>query len=186
MSTTLTTRRFTVEEYYRMAEVGILEPGERVELIEGEIVRMAAIGSPHSGTVIRLNRLLTAGAGDRALVSVQNPVRLGRFSEPQPDVALLRPRDDDYTTAHPGPGEVLLVVEVADTTLDYDREVKAPLYAAAGIPEYWLVNLVDDAVEVYRQPEEGGYRESDRLKDGEVLRLSRLPGLELPVDEVLP
>ncbi|TVR60400.1 MAG: Uma2 family endonuclease [Gemmatimonadales bacterium] len=186
MQTTLTTRRFTVHEYYRMAEAGILAPGERVELIEGEIVQMAAIGSRHAGCVNRLTRLLMEASGNRAVVAIQNPVRLSQISEPEPDVAILRPRPDQYADAHPGPGEVLLIIEVADTTLDLDRGVKALLYAGAGIAEYWLVDLPGERVEVRREPGEEGYGEVTTHQRGEVLRPLGLPGAEVAVDAILP
>lgn len=186
MPVTTTTRPFTVDEYYRMAEAGILAPGERVELIEGEIVRMAAIGSRHAGTVMRLNRLLTKGVEARGLMAVQSPVRLDDLSEPEPDVGVLRPRADDYTATHPGPDDVLLVVEVADTTLTFDRDTKTPLYAAAGIPEYWLVNLPDDRIEVFREPAGEGYGRVTEHHRGDVLRPEAFPDLEVAVDVVLP
>jgi len=181
-----TPRRFTVDEYYRMAEVGILDPRERVELIEGEIVRMAAVGSRHAGCVKRLNRLFSRGVGDQALVQIQDPVRLSDLSEPEPDVALLRPREDDYTASHPGPDDVLLLIEVADTTVAYDREVKGPLYAAAGIPEYWLFDLPGERVEVHREPGEDGYARLRVHGRGATLRPAALPELEVPLEEVLP
>lgn len=186
MSATLTTRRFSVDEYYRMAEAGILEPGERVELIDGEIVRMAAIGSRHGATVKRLIRHLVPAVGDRGLVQAQDPVRLGEFSEPEPDIAILEAREDDYATGHPGPDDVILLIEVADTTAAYDREVKAPLYASAGIPEYWMVDLPADRVEVYRQPREGSYQEVSPHPRGEVLCPTTFPELDVPVDVMLP
>jgi Uma2 family endonuclease len=139
---TVTTRRFSVDEYHRMAEAGVLQPTERVELIEGKIVQMAAIGSRHAECVDRLNRILVQGIEDRGTVRVQNPVRLSDHSEPEPDIALVRPRPEGYADRHPGPDDALLIVEVADTTLTLDREVKMPLYARAGIPECWTVDLV--------------------------------------------
>src|SRR5688572_9639529 len=120
-----------------MADAGVLRPGDRVELLGGEIVEMTPIGSAHAGCVNTLTRLLVRLAGDRAVVHVQNPIRLSRFDESQPDVALLRPRPDLYRSAHPGPADVLLVVEVAEASLGFARDVKAPLYARAGIPEVW-------------------------------------------------
>ncbi|TVR57587.1 MAG: Uma2 family endonuclease [Gemmatimonadales bacterium] len=186
MPPTLTTRRFTVDEYYRMAEAGILGVGERVELIDGEIVQMAAIGSRHAGCVKRLLRLFVRGVGDRAIVQVQDPVRLSDLSEPQPDLAVLRPRTDDYTTAHPGPDDVLLVVEVADATVEVDRGTKAPLYAAAGIGEYWLVDLPHDEIQVFRTPTPDGYRDVRSYRRGDVLRPSALPGMGVPVADILP
>ncbi|GIX47745.1 MAG: hypothetical protein KatS3mg131_1956 [Candidatus Tectimicrobiota bacterium] len=142
MAVTLPKRRFTVAEYHKLAEAGILSEDERVELIEGEIVAMAPIGSRHAGAVKRLlDQFIPLQAARRVLLSVQDPIRLGEHSEPQPDVALLRPRPDFYAAEHPGPEEVLLVVEVAETSAEYDREVKVPLYARFGVPEVWLVDL---------------------------------------------
>jgi Uma2 family endonuclease len=179
MPVALPRRRFTVGEYYRMAETGILAPGERVELIEGEIIEMAAIGSRHAGCVNAITRLLVRGVGDHGLVAIQNPVRLSDLSEPQPDVAVLRPRADNYTSAHPGPPDVLLIVEVADTTAGFDRSTKAPLYALAGISEYWLVDILADRVEVHRNPSPDGYREVHTHGRGDILRPTAFPDLEV-------
>lgn len=179
-------RRFTVEEYYRMAEVGILRHDERVELIEGEIIEMAAIGSKHAGCVKRLNRLLVRGVGDRGLVQIQDPARLSDLSEPEPDVTVLRPRPDDYMTSHPGPADVLLLIEVADTTVGYDRGTKAPLYALAEIPEYWLVDIPADEFEVYRDPSPDGYREVRRYSRSDILHPLAFPDLAVSVAEILP
>jgi len=186
MQAILTTRRFNVDEYYRMAEAGILDPNERVELIEGEIVRMAAIGSRHASCVNRINRLLVPLVGDRALVQIQGPVRLSDMSEPEPDVALLRPRADDYASAHPGPADVLLVIEVADTTEGLDRAVKGPLYARAGIREYWLVDLAGDRITVHRKPGEGGFGRVSVHGRSETVRPEAFPDLEVAISDVLP
>ncbi|GBC85859.1 hypothetical protein HRbin11_02317 [bacterium HR11] len=177
--------RFTVDDYYRMLAAGILTEDSRVELIEGEIIAMAPIGSRHAACVDRLNRLLTDRVGGRAIVRVQSPIRLSRHTEPQPDVALLRPRSDFYASGHPGPGDVLLVVEVAETSADYDRQVKLPLYGRAGIPEAWLVDLAGEVVEVYRRPGRRGYREVGRHGRGSVLTLQAWPDVGLAVDEIL-
>ena len=134
-------RRFTVDEYHRMGQVGILGEDDRVELLEGEIVEMAPIGSRHQATVDRLTRLFSGRMADAVLVRVQGPVRLAEDSEPQPDVTLLRLRDDFYATAHPGPEDVILLVEVSDSSIEYDREVKLPHYARQVIPEVWIVDL---------------------------------------------
>lgn len=150
-------RSITVEAYHRMGEVGIIAPDERVELIEGEVVEMAPIGSRHSGMVARLTRILVQATGDRGLVFVQNPVRLSRTSEPQPDFAVLKPRPDDYQAAIPLPEDVLLLVEIADASLKYDRELKAPLYAAHGIPELWVIDVAARIFWRYRDPQAGGY-----------------------------
>jgi Uma2 family endonuclease len=136
MGIELKRRRFTVDEYRRMGEVGILDEDERVELIEGEIVEMSPIGRRHAGIVNRLNDLFTFRLRGRAIVAVQNPISLGsKYSEPQPDLTLLRPRADFYADSRPEPPDVLLVVEVMDTSVERDRQVKLPLYARAGVPE---------------------------------------------------
>ena len=150
-------RLFTVEEYHRMAEAGILDADERVELIEGEVIRMAPVGPRHSGCVINVNRLFVTRLGDRAVVSPQNPVLIRPRSEPQPDLVLLRPRAVSYSRELPGSQDVLLAVEVADTTVRFDRIVKARLYARAGIPEFWLCLAMDGTVEVHREAGADGY-----------------------------
>jgi len=150
-------RLFTVEEYHRMADTGILGAEERVELIEGEIVQMAPIGPGHAGCVINVNHLFVTRLGDRAIVSPQNPVVIPPRSEPQPDLLLLRPRAISYSRELPTSQDVLLAVEVADTTVRFDRRVKARLYARAGIAEFWLCLTMDGAVEVYRGPGPEGY-----------------------------
>jgi Uma2 family endonuclease len=176
---------FSVDDYYRMAEAGILNEDSRVELIEGEIVEMTAIGARHAACVMRLNHLLAARAAGRAIVNIQNPVRLSAFSEPQPDVALLRPRDDFYARAHPDPQDVLLVIEVAETSAATDRGVKAPLYARAGIAEMWLADLSQDVVEVFRDPSPGGYRRVLSYHRGEVLSPEALADVKLEIHEIL-
>jgi Uma2 family endonuclease len=149
-------RLFTVEEYHRMAEAGILAEDERVELIDGEIVEMAPIGTRHLGCVINLNRLFVTRLGDRAVVSPQNPVVILPRSEPEPDFLLLR-QGVSYSHHRPAANDVLLAVEVADTTVRFDRLVKGRLYARAAIPEFWLCLAADGTVEVYRGPSVDGY-----------------------------
>ena len=152
-------RLFTVEEYHRMGEAGILGEDERIELIEGEIVQMAPIGARHIGCVINATRLFITRLGDRAVVSPQNPVVIRPRSEPQPDLVLLRPRAVSYSRERPMSQDVLLAVEVADTTVRYDRIVKARLYARAGMAEFWLCLATDGAIEVHRGPGADGYAE---------------------------
>ena len=185
MATQVARRLFTVEEYHRMGEVGILGEDDRVELVEGEIVQMSPIGSRHATCVRRLNHLFGRHLLGRAIIDVQNPIRLSQHSEPQPDVSLLKPRADFYASGHPGPEDVLLVVEVVESSGAYDREVKVPLYARAGIPEVWVVDLAEGRVEVYRKPSAEGYREVRQLGRGERLAPEALPQLELGVEEVL-
>lgn len=190
-------RRFTVEQYHQMAEAGILGEDDRVELLDGEIVEMSPIGARHAGIVNRLSRMLVQQVGDAASVSVQNPVRLSEYSEPRPDLMLLRPRSDDYIHTLPGPEDVLLLIEVADTTVTGDRLVKLPLYAHAGIREVWLCNLSGRAVapgravptgpilEVYRRPDSDGYGEIAVLRPGQHVTPEALPAQEFRVAELL-
>ncbi len=182
---TIVRHRFSVEDYHRMAQAGILTEDDRVELIEGEVVQMAPMGSRHAAQIRRLQRLLERAGGGRVTVSVQCPVRLGEYSEPEPDLALLRPRADDYAAAHPTAADVLLVVEVAETSADYDRQLKLPLYARHGIPEAWLVDLERGRVEVYRRPTAEGYGEVMALGPGDALSPLALPDVSLPLSEAL-
>jgi Uma2 family endonuclease len=174
-------RALTVADYHRMGEVGILTDRERVELIEGQLVAMSPIGSEHSGTVNTLTRRLVQAVGDRGVVAVQNPVQLDDLSEPQPDFAVLKPREDDYRRATPRPHEVLLLIEVADSSLAYDRNVKRSLYARHGIPEFWIVNLVAREVEVCRLPIGEEYTAISQVGRGGMLEPALLPGVAIPV-----
>ena len=177
--------RFTVHDYHRMAEAGILGEDSRVELIRGRIVDMAPVGSAHIVAINRLNRLLIAAVADRGVVSVQNPVRLDDGSEPQPDVTVLRPGADDIGAPTPRAPDVLLLIEVADSSLCEDRGEKAALYAAGGVAEYWIVNLVDRVFEVHRGPGAEGYREVRSVAPGGEQDIAMLPGVRLAVAEVL-
>lgn len=179
----VTRRRFTVHDYHRMAEAGILHEDDRVELIEGEISEMAAIGSRHFTCVNTLNRLLVKSLGEEAIVSVQNPVRLNENNEPEPDVAVIRPRD--YRDSLPDPEDVLFLIEVSDTTLPYDRSVKLPLYARFGIPEVWIMDLAGELVERHTGPSGEIYRHLERAPRGETLASTVLPGLTFDVSAVL-
>lgn len=177
--------RFTVQQYERMGAVGILNENDRVELIRGEIVAKMTIGDPHIACVNRLNRLLVRAVGDRAIVSIQNPIRLAD-SEPEPDVVLLAPRADDYSTDKAGPTDALLIVEVADSSFDYDREVKGPLYAENGIAEYWIANVVDRRLEVHRRPQpDGTYADVRTLRPGDTADVTALPGVTVAVADIL-
>jgi Uma2 family endonuclease len=178
-------RRFTIDDYYRMADAGIFAPDDRVELIRGEVVEMSSIRAPHAACVDRLNRMFLERAGEQAHIRIQNPVRIPPDSEPEPDVVLARPRPGGYADRHPEPGEVFLLVEVCETSLHYDREVKGPLYAEAGVPEVWLVDLEHRTVEVYREPETGSYRRVVTAKPGESLAPVLLTDVGLKVDEIL-
>ena len=178
--------RFTVEDYYRMADVGILAPDARVELLQGEIVEMFPIGPFHSGVGTRLQTIFTKAGGDRWIVRSQYPVHLDDGSEPQPDLALVKPRDDFYTESHPQPQDVYLLVEVADSSVRFDREEKLPIYARAGIPEFWLVNLVERKVEVYREPSpEGVYRVVILSRNGDNVAPAAFPDVSIAVGALL-
>ncbi len=178
-------RLFTSSEYHAMAETGILSEDDRVELIEGEIFQMTPIGSRHAGSVNRLTRAFTGPLGERAVVAVQNPIHLNDFSEPQPDFALLHPREDLYSGSHASPEDVFLLVEVADASLEYDRRMKIPVYARSGVPEAWLVDLVQNVVEVHRDPSSGGYRDVRKLRRGDRLSPLAFPDVVIPVDALL-
>ena len=185
MSAQLERWHFNVDQYYRLAEVGVLKPDDRVELIDGEIIRMPPIGSPHAARVTRISYILRDVFEKRAIISVQNPVRLDDFSEPVPDIALLKPREDFYAAHHPTPQDVLLIVEVSDSTTLTDRNVKVPLYGRAGIPEVWLVNLPKQVIEVYSEPAEGKYQKVVTFNPGEVLTSPTVANLLLRVEEII-
>lgn len=181
---TLHRHSFSVQDYYRMAEAGILNPDARVELIEGEIIDMPSIGSRHAGTVEHLSSILRHMAGELAMVRVQHPVSLDNLSEPQPDIALVRPRGDFYKSAHPGPADVLLIVELAETTLRYDRTIKARLYARHGILEYWVVDVEQRQLDRYRDPHDVTYARVDRPDLSRPITLAGLPALGIDVGQI--
>ena len=177
--------RLDVEAYYRMAEAGILTQNDRVELIGGEVFDMTPIGSAHAGKTNRLNRLFARAAAEGlALVSVQSPLRLDPYNEPEPDVMLLKPRADDYQGRHPGAADVLLLVEVSDTSLAYDRGMKLALYAKSGVPEVWIVDLRGAAIEVYREPVGDAYAVAERLTLGSLAPVL-VPGVAIDVGALL-
>jgi Uma2 family endonuclease len=184
MAMPLTGRRFTVDEYHRMGEAGVLHEDDRVELIDGQVVAMTPIGPRHANCVRRLNRLFAAALRGVAITDVQNPVVLGEHDAPQPDVVLLAPRADAYLE-HPGAPDTLLVVEVADTSLAYDRDVKVPRYARAAVPEVWLVDLTAERIAVYREPQGDAYARIRSAGPGDVLTPLRLPDITLAVTDIL-
>ena len=160
--------RFTVADYHRMGDAGIFHEDDRVELIDGELFQMAPIGSPHAAIVIRLNSRFGALAADRYLISPQNPLQIPPHSEPQPDIVLLRPRADGYYGSLLQPSDVLLLVEVADSSLEWDRDVKIPIYGRHGVIESWLVDLEHRTVTVFRDPGQDGYLSSVQIREGAV------------------
>jgi len=180
-----TKHRFSVKEYYRMAETGVLRPDARVELLNGELIDMSPIGPFHGGLVKRLSRIFNFKAKGRWIVSTQDPLRLDDHSEPEPDVMLLKPASDDYTSRHPQPDDVFLLIEVSDSTLDYDHEEKLPAYGRAGVAEAWIVNLNDSTVEVHREPHFTGYGSKTILRAGDKISPLAFPDAALDVAELL-
>lgn len=178
--------RFTVDDYYRMADAGILGEDDRVELIEGEIVEMPPVGSYHANVVDELSMLLVERlTRARAHVRVKNPVRLNDESEPQPDIVVAIPRPGGYRSVHPGPKEIALLVEVADTTLAFDRRVKLPLYARSGVSEVWIVDLQSDAVEVCRDPRGRNYDSHQLFTRGASFAPQAFPDVFFTINEIL-
>jgi len=176
-----TRHRLDVDAYYRMAEAGILTDSCRVELIDGDIIDMTPIGSAHAGHTNRLiERFARAAAAGDVLLTVQTPLRLDAYDEPQPDLMLLRPRADHYKTRHPSAPDVLLLVEVSDSSLAYDRNTKLGLYARFGVPEVWIVDIPGVVVEAYREPEDGAYRRCERLPAG-ILSPALVPQITIDV-----
>jgi Uma2 family endonuclease len=177
--------RFSVSDYYRMAETGVLHPDARVELLDGQIIDMSPIGPFHGGVTKFLNRFFSAAAKGRWLTAVQDPVRLNDHSEPEPDLMLLKPSADCYRKRHPQPEDVFLLVEIADTTLERDQEDKLPVYARAGIAEVWIVNLNDQTIEVYTQPGFAGYGSKTVLGAGDKASPQAFPDAMVDVAELL-
>ena len=177
--------RLTVDEYYRMAETGVLAPDARVELIEGGVIDMAPMRSRHASVVSRLVAGLTRAVGDQALVWCQLPLRLGDQTEPQPDLMLLAPRADYYANAHPTPAEVLLLIEVSDTTARYDRVIKLGLYARHAVPEVWIVDLDNQLLRVYRRPQGEVYTEVMETARPALLTPQLLPGVVIDASTLL-
>jgi Uma2 family endonuclease len=180
----LLTRKFTVDQYHKMADVGILTEDDRVELIKGEIIEMSPIGLKHAATVKRLNRSFQQKLGNKAIISVQDPIQLNDNSEPQPDIALLKLRADFYETQAPTPEDILLIVEVADTTFNYDRDIKIPLYAENGILEVWLIDTNHQFITIYRQPNKEGYQIIQTSKKIQNLSLLTFPDVTISTSEI--
>ncbi len=186
MTVTLQRRLFTVDEYQRMGEAGIIHEDERVELIDGEILKLSPIGGPHIWCINKATLVFVVRLQGRAFVSIQNPVRLSDMSEPQPDVVVLRIPADPNAAEVPTAADVLLLIEVADSSLAYDRGEKLPRYAAAGIPEVWIADLNRARIEVYRDPAGDQYRSTAAVERGGVLTPLAFPDIAIPCDEILP
>lgn len=179
-----TPHAFTREEYHTMITAGILREDDPLELINGQILRCMPTGTAHAATVKRLNQILSNLVRGRFIVSVQDPIALNEFSEPEPDLALLQPREDFYANSHAAPQDIALIIEVADTSLGFDREDKVPLYAMCGIPEVWLVDLPAKAVHVFRRPGQTNYSDVIRFRGDDMLPIPGLPEAQLSVREL--
>jgi len=189
--TITTAKRFSIEEYHRLTELGFFREDDRIELIYGEIIQMAAKGTAHELCLTKLNRKLINLLGDRAMLRVQSPITLLSNSEPEPDFTLVKNRADDYLSSHPSPEDVLLVIEIADSSLSYDQEVKLPLYAESGISNYWLFNLPESCLEVYSEPYQNlprgfGYSMKRIVLPNQAIALPGFPDLSLELAQVFP
>lgn len=184
--TTINLRLWTVEEYHRMAEAGIFDEDERVELLEGKIIYKDKIGKDHSCAVGRINYLLHNLLENRALISIKNPIQLDNYSEPEPDIAVVKIDSLDYADHHPTPDEVFLVIEVADTTFKKDCETKGKAYAAAGILDYWVLDVINRQLHVFREASDNGYKSEVRLKENESISSLNFPDFNIDILEMLP
>ena len=183
MSVQVSKRLITVEEYHKMGEVGILKE-KGLELIHGEIIEMSPKGSKHSKIVKNLNKLLAQILGDQGIISIQDPIIASNFSEPEPDVAILKYRDDFYGDEHPYGKDVLLVIEIADTSVVYDRKVKLPIYAESGVPECWLIDLNKKEIYMYWQPMGNAYKFSELVRESELVKAHYFE-LKIPIQQIL-
>ncbi len=181
---TETRKLFTVDDYYKMAEAGVLREPHRTELINGEIIEMTPMGSRHA-VVSRVNEVFISLFKGKALLRPQLPLRLNDFNEPEPDIVLLRQQKDSYSAAHPGPSDVFLVMEISDSSLRYDRDVKLPVYAEACLPEVWILDLAADALLVYRNVIRRTYRTHLRFGRGESVSCFRFQQIPIEIDELL-
>ncbi len=178
-------KRFRVKDFQKMTEIGILPEESGWEIIDGYLIEKMSIGSRHAGTVIKLGKIFERKIGDVSLVSTQNPIHIDDYNEPEPDIVLLKPREDFYTKSLPAPEEVLLLIEASDSTVEDDREIKKTLYARAEVAEFWLVNLKENTVERYSSPKNGNYRLAEILEAGETIKAGLFENLELEIKEIL-
>ena len=185
-TTALEPYRFTIAQYFAIAEAGILKEGERVELIDGVIVTMSPMGNPHRATVNRLTRMMVGAVGTLAIVQIQCPITLDDRTMPEPDLALLRERADFYESEDTYPDDVLLLIEVADASVNYDRNEKMPRYARAGVPEVWITVLPERIIEAHSEPVDGAYTRNLIYVPGDTISPGALPDIELAVSDILP
>ncbi|MGI8543748.1 MAG: Uma2 family endonuclease [Aridibacter sp.] len=186
ISPVLERKTFTSDEVHQMMEIGILPEESGWELINGEIIHRMIIGSRHAETVIKFSKLLEKLIGDESLVSTQNPIEISQKNESEPDIAILKMRDDFYMETHPKPSDVLLVIEISFSTIDFDRETKKRIYAEAGIVEYWLVNLEENTLEIYSNPKGANYFEMKFYERGDIVYSKHIEKLKLKVSDIIP
>jgi Uma2 family endonuclease len=179
-------RPLTIDDYHRMIETGIIHEGEHIELILGQVFNMAAKGTRHTLCTRKLFKQSLSLIGNRADVQSQDPITLPNNSEPEPDIVIARLRDDNYANSHPAPADIILVIEVADSSLDFDRNTKMPLYAAAGISEYWIVNLIDDRLEIYTQPQGSIYTNTQIILPPGLVHLPQFTEITLDLTMIFP
>ncbi|AFZ47419.1 protein of unknown function DUF820 [Cyanobacterium stanieri PCC 7202] len=182
---TLPRKKFDLEEYHQIVASGVLRENYSIELINGEIFEMSPVGFRHAACVNKLNQLLNLQLGNKVIISVQNPIKLNNNSEPQPDLVLLKPRDDFYATQHPTPADIFLLIEVADSSIDYDRTFKIPIYAENKIQEVWLIDLNQNLLEVYQNPQTNYYQNITKLSSKDSLTLTQPEALTISLDQVL-
>ncbi|MBE9078966.1 Uma2 family endonuclease [Romeria aff. gracilis LEGE 07310] len=185
MTVQILRKKFTVEQYHRMIESGILTERDRVELLQGEIIEMSPIGRQHAACVDRLNELFVMGLAAKAIIRVQSSIRLNDSSEPQPDLAILQRRSDFYANGHPQPKDIFALVEVSDTTVEFDRSVKVPLYAQDNIAEVWIIDLNAQLIEVCRQPQSTGYQRVQTFRRGQSLAFQAFAEVQFLADRIL-
>ncbi|HEY9824277.1 MAG TPA: Uma2 family endonuclease [Stenomitos sp.] len=185
MTVQILRKKFTVSQYHQMIETGILTDRDHVELLDGEIIEMSPVGRRHAACVDRLTELLILQLTSRAIVRTQNPIRLSNNSEPQPDIAILRRREDFYATGHPQPEDIFLVIEVADTTIEFDRDIKIPTYAQENIPEAWLIDLNAEVVNIFQEPTAKGYLKHQCFKADQQLRIASFSDVQINIAQFL-
>ncbi len=184
--TTLPTRKiFTVSDYHKMIDAGVFAGNSDFELIEGEILKKMTVGDYHISCVNRLNRIFTRNCGDEVIISIQNPIIISEISEPEPDLTILRFQEDFYASGKAGAEDVLLLIEVSDSTVKYDKDVKIPLYAEAEVSEVWLINLPKQIIEVYSQPNKGKYKTVEKIKKNQTIAPKFMTDLKIKVTDIL-
>ncbi len=181
----LSTKKYTLAEYHQMIEIGILKAQDKVELIRGEIIKMSPVGLKHASCVKKINQLFAQKLGNKVILGIQDPIKLNDNSQPQPDVVLLKPKSDFYATEHPKSEDILLLIEVADTSIEYDRQIKIPLYAENNITEMWLININENIIQVYQNPQGKLYKNITNYQIDDKIDLTIFPDCEIKVKDIL-